>query len=119
MTVRRKQAVNERSTWHASELGADPRWRYDLCGEDLDELEAATARVGSMGLCAGEFGREEFPLPTLGPRIAALADEVENGRGVALLRGIPVQHYDQDSIRVLYWGFGVHAGIPISQNSKG
>jgi hypothetical protein len=115
----RTQPVRERSTWHAGELAADPAWRHTLTAAELAQLEAATAQACANGLRAGEFGREEFVLPTLGPRIAALADEVENGRGVALLRGIPVHRHDDDSIRVLYWGIGVHAGTPISQNSKG
>jgi hypothetical protein len=75
--------------------------------------------VQARGLSACEFEREDFPLPTLGSRFEALADQVENGRGVALLQGVPVEDYDLDGIRILYWGFGVHAAIPISQNSKG
>lgn len=119
MHTQRNQPVRERSAWHASELMADSTWRHTLSRAEQEELQVATARACARGLRAGQFSREEFALPTLGSRIAALADEVENGRGVALLRGIPVQSYDENSIRVLYWGFGVHAGIPISQNSKG
>ena len=58
-------------------------------------------------------------MPRLGGRIEALVDEVETGRGVAHLHGVPVQRYDDDDIRVLYWGIGVHAAVPISQNSRG
>jgi len=119
MHPQRTQPVSERSTWDAGELVATARWRHTLSAAELEELEAATAAARGNGLRAGEFSRDEFPLPTLGPRIAALADEVENGRGVAMLCGVPVHRHDDDSIRVLYWGFGVHAGIPISQNSKG
>jgi hypothetical protein len=113
------EQVTERSAWTASELADDPTWRYTMSTGEIDELESATAQALASGLQVGEFSREDFPLPSLGPRIAALSDEVENGRGVALLRGVPVQRHEQDSIRVMYWGIGVHAGIPISQNSKG
>jgi alpha-ketoglutarate-dependent taurine dioxygenase len=115
----RTQPVTERSAWLAAELGNDPTWCHTLSSEELEELRGATVRICSDGLGAGDFGRDEFELPTLGPRIAALADEVENGRGIGLLRGVPVHEFDDQSIRVLYWGFGVHAGVPISQNSKG
>lgn len=115
----RTQPVTERSAWLAAELGNDPAWCHTLSTEELGELRSATDRICSDGLGAGGFGRDEFELPTLGPRIAALADEVENGRGIGLLRGVPVSEFDEHSIRVLYWGFGVHAGVPISQNSKG
>jgi len=119
MSSMRMEPITERSVWTARELAADPAWQHTLSAAEIEELDAATRAACAGGLGAGEFGREQFPLPRLRSRIEALADEVENGRGVALLRGIPVERYDRDSIRVLYWGFGVHAGIPISQNSKG
>lgn len=119
MTAMRLQPVTERSAWNAAELAADPAWRHELSTPEIEELDRATRQARARRLRAGEFAREDFPLPTLGPRIEALVDEVENGRGVALLHGLPVGRYDDETIRVLYWGFGVHAGVPISQNSKG
>jgi hypothetical protein len=119
MHTKRTDPITERSAWTAADLAADPSWQYTMSADEVEELDRATRTALAEGLPAGQFSREQFALPQLGPRIAALADEVENGRGVAMLRGIPVQRYDTDAIRVLYWGFGVHAGIPISQNSKG
>lgn len=119
MHHKRMKPVTERSAWRAEELARDSSWIHVLTDGECDELAHATHAVQSKGLRAGAFGREDFPLPTFGARIDALVDEVENGRGVALLRGIPVDRYDDDGIRALYWGFGVHAAIPISQNSKG
>ena len=119
MNAQSIERVTERSAWSAADLAGDLSWRYTLSAQDLDELEAATAQARASGLRVGEFTREDFPLHTFGRRIAAMADEVENGRGVALLHGVPVQSHDAQSLRVLYWGIGVHAGIPISQNSKG
>jgi hypothetical protein len=115
----RTQPVTERSAWRAEELVADPTWQHALSGHEIEEIEGAARKVLAAGHAACEFQREDFPLPTLGPRIEALVDEVENGRGVALLRGIPVQRFDDDMLRALYWGFAVHAATPISQNSKG
>jgi len=119
MFEKRLGPVAERSVWDASTLAADPAWRHTLLDHEVEELDRATRLVHSQGLKVGEFGRDRFPLPSLGPRIEGLVDEVENGRGVALLQGIPVQRYSDDELRLLYWGFGVHAGVPISQNSKG
>ena len=119
MYTKRTEPVIERSAWSARDLAADPSLQYTMSAAQVEELDGAMRTAIASGLKAAEFTREQFALPTLGPRIAALSDEVENGRGVAMLRGIPVQRYDTDAIRVLYWGFGVHAGIPVSQNSKG
>ena len=115
----RQEPVQELSAWRAAELAEDLSWQYRLSADEVTELDAATRAVCARGLTDGQFGREDFPLPTLGPRIEALVDNVENGRGVSLLRGIPVARYTNAELRVLYWGFGVYAGNVISQNSKG
>ena len=114
-----RRPITERSVWSAAELAADPAWQHTLSAAECDELVRATREVQRRGLAVGEFGRDDFPLPTLGSRIESLVHEVENGRGVALLKGVPVAHYDYDAVRLLYWGIGVHAATPISQNSKG
>ena len=119
MTSIRMQSISERSVWNAAQLEADPSWRHTLTTEECEELRRATTTVQAKGYCVGEFDRDDFPLPRLAQRIDASVDEVETGRGVALLRGIPIEQYDYDAIRLMYWGFGVHAAIPISQNSKG
>lgn len=111
--------TDEPSVWHGEELAGDPHWRHRLTGEETAELLHATREAAARGLAVGDFQREDFPLPTLGPRIEALADGVENGRGVALLHGFPVDQLDDASLRIAYWGFGVHAATIISQNSKG
>ena len=33
--------------------------------------------------------------------------------------GLPVEDYDLDELRLIYWGIGSYFGNPISQNSKG
>lgn len=115
----RLQPIDERSVWLADDLHADPAWQYTLTQQEVDELAAATARVRDRRLSVGKFTREDFPLPKLAARINALVNEVENGRGVALLRGVPVDHYSPSDLRLMYWGYGVHTGNVISQNSKG
>ena len=115
----RSAPVDELSVWNGESLEADQGWRYRMTAAEIDELAAATASAKARGLEVGQFDRDEFPLPLLGPRIDAMVEQVENGRGVAMLHGLPVNDYDEASLRLMYWGFGVHAGYLISQNSKG
>jgi len=85
----------------------------------LDELDAALDVVTRAGLEPLEFTRDAFSLPTFGATLTGILDELENGRGFALLRGIPVDRYDEPSLYRLYWGIAVHLGDMISQNAKG
>src|SRR3546814_20561433 len=48
-----------------------------------------------------------------------ILQELEFGRGFAMLRGLPVEDYDVESLYTIYWGLGVHLGTPMSQNAKG
>ncbi len=42
-----------------------------------------------------------------------------DGRGVAVLRGVPVDHYTIDQTAKAYWGIGLRVGEPVSQNHNG
>ena len=48
-----------------------------------------------------------------------LTDELENGRGFLVMRGLPVERYSEDEINILYYGIGLNLGIPVRQNPKG
>src|SRR3546814_1721872 len=66
-----------------------------------------------------QFGKADFPLPTLGARIEQILQELEFGRGFAMLRDLPVEDDDVKALYTIYWGHGVHLGTPMSQNAKG
>jgi hypothetical protein len=107
------------SAWTRADAEADRSWVYELDAAELDELETATDGLVARGLSPLDFQKQDFPLPTLGRRIAEILEEVEYGRGFALLRGLDVTRYDLDRLSVLYWGLGCHLGQIISQNSSG
>jgi len=63
--------------------------------------------------------REDFPLPTLGPRLRKLLSEVLQGRGFVLLRGLPVERWSAVERAAAYFGIGTHLGNAVRQNAKG
>ena len=66
-----------------------------------------------------DITRELFPLPTLGPELVGLTRELIDGRGVVLIRGVPVDRNDKARASAIYWGVGTHLGYPWPQNAKG
>lgn len=46
-------------------------------------------------------------------------EELENGRGFVVLRGLPVQRYSDEDINIIYYGIGLHMGQPVCQNPRG
>lgn len=107
------------SVWSADDLTQDSSWMVRFSDSEISELEQAVSRILSANKELYTFGRADFHLPTLGPRLLQCVEQIENGRGVALWRGLDVENYDAESLKVLYWGLGVHMGTPISQNAKG
>ena len=63
--------------------------------------------------------REDFAIPGLARSLAEVARELEDGRGLVLLRGLPVERYSDDELRIIYWGLGQHLGTPRYQNAQG
>lgn len=55
-----------------------------------------------------QVSKDDFPLPTLGPILKEVQQEVIRGRGFALLRGLPVERWSRKETLVAYWGIGLH-----------
>lgn len=107
------------AVWKSTEMSQETSWIYRLNASDLTEIETALESVRQRGLGPGEFGREAFPLPTLGERLSGCMDELENGRGFVVIRGVPIQGRDLETVQTIYWGLGQYWGEPVVQNLAG
>jgi hypothetical protein len=90
-----------------------------LTEADLAELVAARNAVRRASLPLLGVGRADFPLPTLGPRLARLAEQLDTGHGHLVVRGIPVHRLSEADVRLVFWGLGRHLGVAVSQDSLG
>ena len=107
------------SAWVAADHRSPSRWLYELTPSDLEEIDEALKIVKDRGLRPPAYGAADFPLPEFGWRLERQACELEHGCGFFLLRGLPVDRYDLDTVKSLYWGIGVHLGVPAFQNKRG
>src|SRR6478609_8432097 len=105
------------SVWEGKDIKNSKRWIRELSPDQIDELEAALKAVTAIPW--PEITREDFPLPTLGDLLDDIADELERGTGIMKLRGFPVERYDEDDLRKIYFGLGTHLGTPVFQNRSG
>ena len=109
--------LEERCAWRRDELG--DRYVFELSAEHVAELEAALDHARTATDDVLDITAEQFPLPTLGPALARLTDDLINGDGVVLIRGIPVEGHTKDESSAMYWGIGAYLGAPWPQNAKG
>jgi len=101
--------------------GPDTDWRREglhlLAPGELDEIEAALRGVERADF--PDITAASFPLPRLGPRLAALGEELRLGRGFLLLRGLTRARFDLDAMGRILFGLGAHIGAPLPQSWHG
>ncbi|MGI9598313.1 MAG: TauD/TfdA family dioxygenase, partial [Acidimicrobiales bacterium] len=107
------------TAWYGRDLQDDTSWIEELDPDDVAELLAALDRVERHSIPMLDMTTDEFPLPRLGPRLAALASELDRGRGFWLLRGLPIDDLTERQAAFAYWGLGLYMGTPVSQNARG
>lgn len=108
------------AAWYGSEMSQrSSEWRHDLTEAEVEEINAAVDAVRKQGTQIIDIAREDFPLPTLGHVLDGIQEDLVNGRGFVLIRGVPVSDYSVEESAIAYFGIGSYLGWPIPQNAKG
>ena len=105
--------------WYGPDMSRQSDWIHVFSSAEIEEISAAVSIADRSGLDFIDLGREHFPLPALSAKLHALRGEALQGRGFALLRGLPVEHMSLRSAALAYWGLGLYLGEAVSQNGKG
>lgn len=107
------------SVWMGADVQNSEHWVYRFTEDDVAEIDAAFRYAADCGATLATLTRELFPLPGLRAVLDRLLHELEEGRGLFLLRGVPVDRYTKDDLRFIYWGIGLHLGRAVSQSKRG
>lgn len=108
------------STWTAESFDpVAPCWRAALRDSEIVELEDTARRCLKSGLPLGTLQPTDAPLPTLGPRLGALREELVKGIGFGVLSGVPVERHERDMQAAMFLVAGAHIGRARSQNAAG
>jgi len=108
------------STWYGPDMEKrSGEWIHKLTSTEIAELEKAAEPLLASGKNIASLTATDFPLPTLGPKLLVLREELIRGRGFALFRGLPVEKYDERKAGTIFYGLGLHLGSPRSQNAMG
>jgi hypothetical protein len=94
-------------------------WVHVLTAADIVEISAAMRPLADRQADIARITKADFPLPTAAPKLAAICKEVIDGRGFALLRGLPVARWSIRESATAYFGIGAHLGSARSQNANG
>ena len=107
------------SAWQGRQLRDARDWIVQLDARDNDELQAALAFAKARGAQIPRLGAADFPLPNLAPKLAAMVDELLDGRGFTLIKGFDIRRHPIEDAALIYWGLGAHMGAGRAQNAQG
>ena len=111
--------LEPQAEWRAADV-ADPEvWTHRLDDAEIAELEAALLVARSHSDDLLDITKEHFPLPTFSSTLASIAAELIDGRGFQRISGLPVDRLGPEDSSWIYWGIGLHLGVPWAQNHKG
>ncbi|HZZ32928.1 MAG TPA: TauD/TfdA family dioxygenase [Phenylobacterium sp.] len=112
-------AIEGPAAWRAADFAAD-EWVTRLTEAEVAEVEHAARRLAAGGGDLSAVRAGAFPLPVLGPRLAALLrDEVLEGRGFSVLRGLDPSRLSRRENAAAFLGIGAHLGAFRPQNALG
>jgi len=104
--------------WRGADMQRSTEWLRPFQAEELAEIDRALQAVKKSGRDLFDIDREHFPLPQFAKTLAGIAQELESGRGMIMLRGLPLDYSPAD-LQTVYWGLGTHLGVAVSQNKDG
>jgi Taurine catabolism dioxygenase TauD, TfdA family len=111
--------IHGASAWYGPEMLTRRDWIEHLSETEIAEVERATKPLSEARVEITAIRRDDFPLPTLGPRIRRILDDTLNGRGFALIRSLPVERWTKLESAIAFFGIGAHIGSARPQNAKG
>ena len=111
--------IRDASAWYGRDLTGSTDWIEHLSVNEIAEVETAAGELAKSDRDLTMISSADFPLPTLGPRLQHLLDEVLNGRGFVLIRGLPVQRWTRCEAAIAFLGVGTHLGNLRMQNAGG
>jgi len=119
VTAREREPLHGPFAWTGAALARDGGWRQRWSPGEVAEIDAALRRAERRGLTWDRLSRADFPLDAAAQRLCAISQELEQGRGFAMISGFPVKRYSPAQLRLIWMGLAHHLGTPVSQDCGG
>jgi len=113
------QTIDGRVAWTGQDLDSDSGWIYSLSSDEQAVLHQALGHLKRKGLKAPDFEQDDFPLASMRSSIDRILNELEEGRGFILIRGLDAGRYSEEELKSLYYGLGLYMGRSVRQNPRG
>ena len=107
-----------RMAWRGSDIKKDDI-AFDLTRRHTAALKELLDSFHQKGLTLGQILPQHCRHPALDADLARVFDEIQEGRGIVIIRGIPVDGHSVDEVSAMFWALGTHFGRGVSQSALG
>lgn len=107
--------------WRRDDYQSSPEsWIRHWTEDELQQIETAVFNLEKTGLPLTAITKETFRLPpSLSKTLADVREDLVNGKGFVLFKGLPVRKWSVLQSAIAFTGLGAHFGHSVSQNGKG
>jgi hypothetical protein len=112
------QTVREPRSWTATTVDSSESWYYRLSSNCLDRLHGELQQFGTEPRPVTDLRLSAAERRACRRDLAEVGHALENGRGFAILEGIPPSDSPRQG-QALYWLVGQALGEPVEQNVQG
>ncbi len=113
------QAIQDASVWGRDDYPDDRSWVRPIPDVLVDEIDRALPALRAANLHPRDIRTDHFPLLKSAEFIQAVARDVDQAPGFALLSSFPTERYDYADTALAYTGLMAHFGNIAIQNRIG
>jgi hypothetical protein len=104
--------------WEGASVGERYSWVIQLSEYDLDIIQIALQKAKLQSKPLAELTAQDFDFKDLGRRFLSINEDLLNGPGFVVLRGLPVDRWSHDELVWAYWAIGAWFGSTVPQNAR-
>lgn len=109
--------VTDPMAWTGADFTSKEDFCFDLSARNVAALESILARTRDKA--RDDITPEDARHPDLDDDLERLYRDIMFGRGLACVRGFPVEQHSIEDLERIYWAFCTHLGYLVSNNSLG
>ncbi|MCV7089121.1 TauD/TfdA family dioxygenase [Mycobacterium interjectum] len=111
------EPVTDSMAWTGADFTSKEDFAFDLSARNVAALESILAKTANKD--RDDITAEDARHPDLDEDLARLYQELMFGKGLACVRGFPVEQHSIEDLERIYWAFCTHLGYLVSNNSFG
>jgi hypothetical protein len=111
--------IDHPMAWRGSDIVSKDEIAFDLTARQAKALEELLMRFRAEQLGLGDILPRHCRHPALDDDLRSVFKKIQAGRGLVIVRGIPVADHSVEEVSKMFWALGAHFGCAVSQSARG